>query len=233
MSWRGLLDAAADLAWGGRCAGCGHPGPVCCRACADLVRGRQPRPVSLVEVAGIWARGDYADELRALILACKERQGLGLVPLLTELALGSTAAVLRERWRTGPVVLMPIPSSRAAVAARGFDLTWLLARGIARRLRGLGLNIRARRGLALASGTRDQVGLGVAERASNRQHSLRALAGEAAQVVLVDDIITTGATVTAAAHELSAAGHRLLGVGVIAATVRRDGHGSRPDRSPT
>ena len=38
-----------------------------------------------------------ADELRALILACKERQGLGLVPLLAELAVGSVAAVLRER----------------------------------------------------------------------------------------------------------------------------------------
>lgn len=224
MTWRGLLDAAADLAWGGRCAGCGRPGPVCCPACAEVVRAQPPQPVPVADLAGVWARGDYAGELRALILACKERQGLGLVPLLTELAVGSTAAVLQERWRTGLVVLIPIPSSRATVAARGFDLTWLVARGIARRLRGLGIDVRARRGLALASGTRDQVGLGVVDRASNRQHSLRALPGEPADVVLVDDIITTGATVRAAAGALTCAGHRLLGAGVIAATPRRDGH---------
>ncbi len=230
MTWRGLLDAAADLAWGGSCAGCGRAGPVCCPTCAQAVRGEVPRPVPLDDLAGqVWARGEYADELRALILACKERQGLGLVPLLTELVVGSTAAVLREGWRDGPVMLTPIPSTRAAVAARGFDLTWLLARGVARRLRRLGMETRPRRGLTLVSGTRDQVGLGVADRAANRQHSLRALPSSPAQVVLVDDIITTGATVTAATRELHALGHQVIGVGVIAATARRDG---RRWRSP-
>ncbi len=55
-----------------------------------------PRPVPLDDDLAdqVWARGEYADELRALILACKERQGLGLVPLLTELVVGSAAAVL-------------------------------------------------------------------------------------------------------------------------------------------
>lgn len=228
MTWRGLLDAAADLAWGGSCAGCGHPGPVCCPDCARLVRAQLPRRVPLDEPAGgVWARGEYADELRALILACKERQGLGLVPLLADLALGSVAAAVQDGWRTGPVVLIPVPSTRAAVAARGFDLTWLLAKGVARQLGRLGMEVRCRRGLALVSGTRDQVGLGVADRAANRQHSLRALPAPAAQVVLVDDIITTGATVTTAARELGAVGHHVIGVGVIAATRRRDGRGGR------
>lgn len=185
-----------------------------------------PRPVPLDDDLAdrVWARGEYADELRALILACKERQGLGLVPLLTELVVGSAAAVLSQGWREGPVVLVPVPSTRAAVAARGFDLTWLLACGVARRLRRLGMEARSRRGLALFSGTRDQVGLGVADRAANRQHSLRALPGSPSQMVLVDDIITTGATVRSATRELHTAGHQVIGVGVIAATPRRDGH---------
>ncbi len=224
MGWRGLVDAAADLAWGGSCAGCGRPGPVCCPGCADGVRGLPPRPVADGGVAGaIWARGEYSAELRALILACKEREGLGLVPLLGDLVLGSVAAVVHDRWRGGSVLLIPIPSSRATVAARGFDLTWLLARRTARRLARIGLDVRARRGLALASGSRDQVGLGVADRASNRRHGIRALPGAAAQVVLVDDIVTTGATLDAAAGALRAIGHRVLGAGVIAATPRLDG----------
>lgn len=221
MEWRGLLDAAADLAWGGSCAGCGRPGPVCCRSCAAVVRAPAPRPVRVGDDhRTVWTRGGYADELRALILACKERQGLGLVPLLADLALGSVAAAVHEGWRSGPVVLVPIPSSRATVAARGFDLTWLLAKRVARRLGRVGLDIRAWRGLALAAGTRDQVGLGIADRTVNRLHSMRALSGPAAQVVLVDDIVTTGATLQAASRALDAAGHRLLGAAVIAATPR-------------
>ncbi len=224
MGWRGLLEAAADLAWGGRCAGCGRPGPVCCPACAATVRGLAPRPVAAGDGGrAIWARGDYAGELRALILACKERQGLGLVPLLADLALGSAAALVHDRWRSGPVLLVPIPSSRATVAARGFDLTWLLAKRVARRLRGVGLDVRARRGLALAAGTRDQVGLDIADRTNNRLHSMRVLPGAAAQLVLVDDIVTTGATLAAATGALRSAGHRVVGAAVIAATPRLDG----------
>lgn len=221
-----MLDAAADLAWGGSCAGCGRPGPVCCPTCADAVRALVPRP--LPEVAGCpatWARGDYAEELRAVILACKERQGLGLVPLLGELVLGSAAALLRERWAGGPLLLVPVPSARATVAERGFDLTWMLARRTARRLGRLGLGVRPRRALVLAGDSRDQVGLGVADRAANRRRSMRALPGEPGQVVLIDDIVTTGATLSDAARALTRAGHRVLGAAVVAATPRLDGRG--------
>ncbi|MFT4217613.1 MAG: phosphoribosyltransferase family protein [Micropruina sp.] len=224
MKWSALLDAMADLAWGGCCAACGQPGPVCCRTCADSVRGLVPRRVDAGNgVTPIWARGDYTDELRALILACKERQGLGLVPLLGDLVEGSVAAVVHDRWRRGPVMLVPIPSSRATVAARGFDLTWLLARRAASRLGRLGLDIQARRDLTLASGSRDQVGLGVEDRASNRRGGIEALPSQPAQIVLLDDIVTTGATLAAAVDALESVGHRLLGAGVIAATPRLDG----------
>lgn len=226
MEWRGVLDAAADLAWGGSCAGCGRPGPVCCPACAARVRELVPRP--LAEVAGrpaTWARGDYADELRALILACKERQGLGLVPLLGELVLGSTAALVRERWPGGPVLLVPVPSARATVAERGFDLTWMLAKRTAGRLGRLGLDVRAARVLALAGDSRDQVGLGVVDRAANRRRSMHVRPTDPGQVVLLDDIVTTGATLTDAARALTRAGHRVLGAAVIAATPRLDGRG--------
>ena len=230
MRWRAVLDAAADLAWGGSCAACGRPGPVCCQACDRTVRELAPRRVRSGEGADlIWARGDYAAELRALILACKERQGLGLVPLLGDLALGSVAAVAYERGHGGALLLVPMPSSRATVAERGFDLTWLMARRVSGRLRRLGLDIRAARGLTLAPGGRDQVGLSVAERASNRLGRMRVRRLAPAPMLLLDDIVTTGATLTAAGAALTAAGHQVLGAAVVAATPRLDGRG-RPGR---
>ena len=167
-----------------------------------------------------WARGRYDDELRAVILACKERQGLGLVPLLAELSLGSCAAALAEVWTGGPVLLVPVPSSRATVAERGFDLTFQLARRVARGLRPLGLDAAAGRLLRLTAG-RDQVGLSVTDRAANRAHSMRAVPGRPGAVLLLDDIVTSGATLTEASRALSAAGRDVLGAAVLAATPRR------------
>lgn len=219
-----MLDAAADLAWGGCCAACGRPGPVCCPDCARAVRALAPRPVPVGDGRPLtWARGDYAGELRALILACKERQGLTLVPLLGDLVLGSAAALVRERWRSGPVLLVPVPSARATVAERGFDLTWSMARRAARRLARLGLDVRPKRALTLSGDSRDQVGLSVADRAANRRRSMRSLPMAAAQVVLLDDIVTTGATLADAARALERDGHALLGAAVVAATPRLDG----------
>jgi len=222
MQWRTLLAATADLAWGGACAGCDRPGPIACRECAAALNAI---PATTVPAAlgqpPTWARGDYAGELRSFVLACKERQGLTLVPLLGDLALGSATAALRQRPPSGPVLLVPIPSSRATVAARGFDLAWLMARRAARGLRRAGLQARHVRGLRLLRGGQDQAGLGVAARTANRQGSMVAVPAGRGSVLLIDDIVTTGATLTEAARALRAGGHVVLGAAVVAATPRR------------
>lgn len=222
MAWNRLLAATADLAWGGTCCGCGRPGPVLCEACAPVVRATVPDrvPGSVAGQPPTWARGAYADELREVILACKERQGLGLVPLLGELCLGSCAAALTQVWTGGPVLLVPVPSSRASIAERGFDLTWQLARRVARALRTLGLDAAPARLLRLAAG-RDQVGLSVTDRAANRAHSMRCVPGRAGAVVVLDDIVTSGATLSEASRALRGVGRDVLGAAVVAATPRR------------
>ena len=76
-----------------------------------LARLRSLAPAAVTVRHGVpptYARGAYADDLRAVILACKERQGLGLVPVLAELVTGSALALLRDRWVGGPVLVVPV-----------------------------------------------------------------------------------------------------------------------------
>ncbi len=223
MQWRTVLAAAADLAWGGACAACARPGPVLCHECADLVRSL-PLIVPPVRpgVPFTVARGEYADELRRVILACKERQGLTLLPTLAGLVVGSAAGVLHGRWSGEPLRIVPIPSARATVAGRGFDLTASMAAGVARALRRSGLAATTWAGLRQARAARDQVGLGVAERAANRRAGFTVLPAHAAPILFIDDIVTTGATLAEAAKVMEGAGHQVVGAAVVAATRRSD-----------
>ena len=221
MQWRSVLAAAADLAWGGACAACGRPGPVLCDDCTGELRALLPFAVpARPGVPHTVATGEYADGLRRVILACKERQGLTLVPLLADLALGSAAAVLIDRWHGGRLRVVPIPSARSTVAERGFDLTGMMATRVARELRRRGLEAEAWRGLRQARTARDQAGLGVAERAANRRATLAAKPSAPAGVLLLDDIVTTGATLGEATRALESSGHVVLGAAVVAATRR-------------
>ncbi|MEQ6903137.1 phosphoribosyltransferase family protein, partial [Nocardioides sp. YIM 152588] len=82
--------------------------------------------------------------------------------------------------------------------------------------------------LRVRPGVRDQAGLDAGARAANLARSMacpsRALgrwSGAAAHVVLCDDVITTGATAREAQRALEAAGVRVRGIAVVAATERR------------
>lgn len=121
----------------------------------------------------------------------------------------------------GPVVpgpvLVPVPSSRAAVRARGHDHAARLAGAAAGRL-----GVRSSALLVPARRVSDQAGLDAAGRADNLRGALRArrpLAG--VHVVVVDDVVTTGATLVEAHRALVQAGAIVVGAAVVAATPRR------------
>jgi len=158
------------------------------------------------------AFGRYDGPLRALLLAHKERGRTALAR-----PLGGALARAVAGVASGPVLLVPVPSSRAAVRARGHDHAWRLARAAARRLPP---GSAAGRLLAPARAVADQAGLSHAARAANLHGALVARQGRA-HVVVVDDVVTTGATLVEAARALAAAGHVVLGAAVVAATARR------------
>jgi len=159
----------------------------------------------------------YGGVVKRLLLQHKEHGRLALTPELGA-ALAAAVRVLGE----GPVLLCPVPSAPSAVRARGHDHAWRLAATAARVLRSGGRPATAARLLVPARRTLDQAGLSTAQRAANLRGALAARAprGGAGCVVLVDDVVTTGATLVEAARALRAAGHEVRGAAVVAATQR-------------
>ncbi|MFC7184965.1 ComF family protein, partial [Kitasatospora paranensis] len=119
---------------------------------------------------------------------------------------------------------------RAAVRARGHDPTLRLARAAARELRRGGLPARALPVQRQVRPVHDQAGLGAAERRRNLHGALGVAPGRTGRlagrpVVLVDDLVTTGASLADAARALHEAGCPARAAATVAATVRRRPHG--------
>ncbi len=165
----------------------------------------------------------YDALLSHLVTAHKDHGAFGLAPVLAErLSLAAHALLTATGW-AGPVILVPVPSAAAAVRRRGYDATTVLARRASRRLRHEH-RVLARRLLAQRRGVRDQAGLGAAARSANLDGALRLRRGagrrwpDGAAVVLVDDVVTTGASLAEAARVLEGAGFVVLGAATVAAT---------------
>ncbi|MFD2082046.1 Predicted amidophosphoribosyltransferases [Actinopolymorpha cephalotaxi] len=226
-----VRDDLADLVLGCRCVGCGRPGRALCVRCAPALRTpafrTEPDPVP-PGLPPVWAVAPYAGVPRAALLAHKERGRTSLAgPLGAALATAVAAATPRR-----PVVLVPIPSSAAVTRRRGHDPLSRIVGRAARAARRAGLAVTVRSALAVGRRVADQAGLDARARRANlagafvvRPRARDLLTGRAV-VVLVDDVLTTGATLAEATRVLRAAGVHVRAAAVVAATRRR-----RPTRT--
>jgi competence protein ComFC len=98
-------------------------------------------------------------------------------------------------------VVVPVPLHRSRLRRRGFNQARLLAQGVAK-----GINAPASDTLQVVRRTRDQVELSVAERRANVEGAYSARGRVRGRVLLVDDVFTTGATMSACAQTLVRAG---------------------------
>ncbi len=223
MRW---IDAAADLVLGARCAGCDVPAFGLCPGCTARLGRLAPVLVSR-PVDGFpptVAAGPYRAELRRVVLAAKERQSLIQVPLLARLLARAVAELLLQGEPRLPVTLVPVPSVRVRVIERGIDLTFALAAGATRQLRRCGVRVRVARAVRLAREPDDQAGLGRRERMVNTQGAYRCLPRLlAGSVIVIDDVVTTGATLAAVSSALREAGWEPFGAATVAQTQRRGG----------
>jgi len=230
----GPLVALADLVLPDVCAGCGAAeGPACGRCLDVLLRPARPSPPDPVP-PGIpvpWAVADYTGAARALIVAHKEHARRALArPLGIALARAVAAAVPAA----SSLLLVPVPSSGSSLRTRGHDPTGRMTAAAAEALSRAGRASAAAPVLALTRGVADQSRLGYAERQTNLAAAMsvttrglgrlarlaRNLPGSPGLVV-VDDIVTTGATVAAAVRALRGADLDIAGIAVVAATRRR------------
>jgi predicted amidophosphoribosyltransferase len=194
----------------------------------------------------IWASAPYAGPVRRLVVGWKdqgrhdlggplaEALALALLALIGDLRtgdLGQARSTIGGHARSGgaaawagpSVLLVPVPSSRRARSERGADLVRRLAVAAARRVRAAGVPVRVLPALGLARSVADQAGLDRSARARNVADAMRVRAGAARVVrglpaIVVDDVLTTGATAREAVRALMAAGSLPLGVAVPCAT---------------
>jgi len=234
--WRTITRGASvlvDLVLPTVCGGCGIGGEgQLCRVCALGLAGLEPVPArptpAPAGLPGCVAVGGYEGPLRGLILAYKERQAHRLAAPLGG-HLGRAVAVCAGR-RGVALVLVPVPATASAVRERHGDHVLRLARYCVRVVRRQGHPAVIVACLA-ARPKADSSTLSSAERARAaeaafrpRPAALRRVAAaqrRGAKVIVLDDVMTTGATLAAVTHVLARAGVRVDGAATVAATRRR------------
>lgn len=177
-----------------------------------------PRCSTETPLTGVVALGQYANPtLRAAVMQLKFKGIRALAEPLGELLARRLVAAGIHRAPTTPM-LVPIPLSKARERERGFNQAWLLGEVIGKQV-----GIPVERPLVRTRNTAHQTSILESPQARRRNvagaFAIRSSdAGNRlpARVILVDDVLTTGATMTEAASILAAAGVTEIWAAVVA-----------------
>jgi predicted amidophosphoribosyltransferase len=203
-----MLDLVLPL----ECGGCGAPSTTWCDACATTLKVHTDEPHLVTPRIDpgvpVFALGHYAGPRRQAIVALKEHGRRDLVaPLARALALGIHQLVSWGILDT-PVTIVPAPTRALAARRRGGDPVTRIAQRATHNHPDVAV-VRALRTRALV---RDSVGLTSADRERNLTGRIKLTRLVSGDVLLVDDIITTGATAREAVRMLQKTGANVTAV---------------------
>ena len=218
-----LVGRLLDLALPARCPGCGAEGPPICARCLPALDARLDVPAGIAiglpsDVPPPLLQLEWCAPFSGLVRrALHELKYAGEQRLAVPLG-----AAIARRWRrvgAGGDVLVPVPVHADRARRRGYDQAELIARAAAE-----ALGLPCAPILERTRSTTAQFDLDRSARATNVQGAFALRPGgppaalRGRWVVLVDDVVTTGATLSACAEPLLAAG----AIGVSAVTVARE-----------
>ncbi|WP_117001026.1 ComF family protein [Desertimonas flava] len=181
-----------------RCAGCSRRGPVLCRTCRFALVARP----MIDAPAGVVVASAFTGRVRDVLLGFKYQNRRAVAAHVAGILVQrlSAAGALDE----GPDVVTWAPTSASRRRQRGFDQAELIARAVAARL-----DLPCRRLLEREGASGVQTGRGRRARVDpSTRPRFRAHPRTRGRILVIDDVVTTGAT-------LESAGRTLLGAGAI------------------
>lgn len=223
-------QALLDLVWPTTCGGCDDWGPAWCESCGrvTVVSPSCVRP-SLAPAMRVHTATEYAGPLARAITAFKDHGRSDLAPVLAAYLRVALAHAVADEAGPGPLTwsersplcIVPVPSSPSATRSRGRFAWGEVVREAVRSTAGF----ERRDVLVSGRSTLDQARLGRAERAKNMSGAIRVSARRprhvdsvrGRDVVVVDDVVTTGASLGAAVLALAPLRPRSIACATIAA----------------
>ena len=195
------------------CCGCKRLGAILCQGCNDALVGA-PRLVVRENLAG-WAFCDFGDQVSKILNAFKEDGQTRVAATLAAKMAPLLANYDLLQLDGTPVVLVSVPSRSSSFVKRGFVPAQVLAKQLAKQS-----GLRSVAALKFFRPVDDQAGLGVSERRTNLVESMHAkFSLRGYRVLIIDDIVTTGATILEARRALENAGAQVIGFLAFAETM--------------
>jgi ComF family protein len=192
------------------CSGLARRGDPLCGRCRSSLQRLTADPALMAGVP-VWAPVAYAGPARDLVRALKFRGAVGLADAMAAQIVANAPPDLLDE-----AVLVPVPLHPKRLRSRGYNQAAAIAEAVGRRAGLRMLDCLARSGAPVT-----QVGRNRAERKAGPAGKIHVSGGAPARVLLIDDVVTTGATLGACRNALVAAGAQEIRAVCFARTIGR------------
>lgn len=205
------FEELLDLLLPTPCCGCKRLGSILCPACLESLVG-SPRMVTREGQIG-WAYCAFEDQASQILNAFKEDGQTRVAVTLATKMLPLLANF--SKIDSNAIKLVSVPSRSSSFIKRGFVPAKVLANALGRQSK-----LQSVAALKFCRPVEDQAGLGSSQRRTNLVDSMTAkFSMKGYRVLIIDDIVTTGATMLEASRALTAAGAEVVGFLAFAETL--------------